>query len=30
MIQGNLKLFPNITDWLLDATKYWLIEMEKK
>lgn len=30
MIQGNLKLFPNLIDWLLDSIKYWIHEMHKK
>jgi len=30
MIRGNLKQFPYITDWLLDATKSWILEMYKK
>lgn len=30
MIRGNMKSFPFITDWLLDAIKSWIIEIEKK
>ena len=30
MTQGNLKLFPHLIDWLLDASKNWVGEMHKK
>lgn len=30
MIQRNLKLFPFLTDWLLDASREWLIEMDRR
>lgn len=30
MIQGNLKLFPNLTDWMIEAIKEWIYEIHKK
>lgn len=30
MTQGNLKLFLNLTDWLLDAIKDWIDEIHKR
>jgi len=29
-ISGNLKLLPQITDWLLDSSKSWIIEIHKR
>lgn len=29
-ITGNLKLFPHLIDWLLDSSKEWITEMNKK
>jgi len=30
MIQGDLKLFLNLIDWLLDSVKSWIFEMNKR
>ena len=30
MMRGNIKLFPLVSDWLLDATRSLIIEMSKK
>ena len=30
MTRGNLKLFPYLIDWLLDSSKEWITEMNKK
>jgi len=30
MIQGNLKMFPSLTDWLLDSLKSWILRMNTR